>query len=62
MSFFLRTAMTDFADHLQEALGANYKLDRELMGGGMSRVFVAVDSVRWKVVQSADDCFERADR
>src|SRR5947208_12720940 len=37
--------MTDFADHLQEALGTNYKLDRELMGGGMSRVFVAVDSV-----------------
>ena len=37
--------MTDFADHLQEALGTNYKLDRELMGGGMSRVFVAIDSV-----------------
>jgi serine/threonine protein kinase len=37
--------MTDFADHLQAALGTNYKLDRELMGGGMSRVFVAVDSV-----------------
>ena len=37
--------MTEFADHLQEALGTNYKLDRELMGGGMSRVFVAVDSV-----------------
>ena len=30
--------MTDFADHLQEALGSNYKLDRELIGGGMSRV------------------------
>jgi serine/threonine-protein kinase len=37
--------MPDFADHLQEALGTNYKLDRELMGGGMSRVFVAIDSV-----------------
>jgi eukaryotic-like serine/threonine-protein kinase len=37
--------MTDFADHLQQALGANYKLDRELIGGGMSRVFVAIDSV-----------------
>jgi serine/threonine protein kinase len=37
--------MTDFADHLQEALGANYQLDRELTGGGMSRVFVAVDRV-----------------
>jgi serine/threonine protein kinase len=37
--------MTDFADHLQEALGANYQLDRELTGGGMSRVFVAIDRV-----------------
>ena len=38
-------SMTDFADHLQEALGPNYQLDRELMGGGMSRVFVAIDRV-----------------
>jgi serine/threonine-protein kinase len=37
--------MTDFAEHLQDALGANYQLDRELTGGGMSRVFVAVDRV-----------------
>lgn len=37
--------MTDFAEHLQNALGANYQLDRELTGGGMSRVFVAVDQV-----------------
>jgi len=37
--------MTDFADHLQTALGANYQLDRELTGGGMSRVFVAIDRV-----------------
>src|SRR3954468_6028209 len=37
--------MTDFADHLQEALGPNYQLDRELIGGGMSRVFVAIDKV-----------------
>src|SRR5437764_5131942 len=37
--------MPDFADHLQDALGTNYKLDRELMGGGMSRVFVAIDQV-----------------
>lgn len=35
--------MTDFAEHLQAALGTNYRLDRELTGGGMSRVFVAVD-------------------
>jgi serine/threonine protein kinase len=37
--------MTEFADHLQVALGANYQLDRELTGGGMSRVFVAIDRV-----------------
>jgi serine/threonine-protein kinase len=37
--------MTGFAEHLQDALGANYQLDRELAGGGMSRVFVAVDRV-----------------
>jgi tRNA A-37 threonylcarbamoyl transferase component Bud32 len=37
--------MTDFADHLQEALGPNYQLDHELAGGGMSRVFVAIDRV-----------------
>ncbi len=37
--------MSDFAEHLQHALGAAYQLDRELAGGGMSRVFVAVDRV-----------------
>src|SRR6185295_9027514 len=37
--------MTDFAAHLQEALGTNYQLERELTGGGMSRVFVAVDRI-----------------
>ena len=31
-------------DRLGEALGANYALEDELVGGGMSRVFVAVDS------------------
>src|SRR4051812_12969452 len=35
--------MTEFADQLQEALGPTYQLDNELTGGGMSRVFVAVD-------------------
>ena len=35
--------MTDFAEHLQTALGAGYQLQSELTGGGMSRVFVAVD-------------------
>jgi tRNA A-37 threonylcarbamoyl transferase component Bud32 len=42
---FCSSSMTDFADHLQEALGPNYQLDRELTGGGMSRVFVAIDRV-----------------
>src|SRR5690348_3914805 len=37
--------MTEFADQLQNALGPTYQLDRELMGGGMSRVFVAIDRV-----------------
>ena len=37
--------MTGFSEHLQEALGANYQLDRELAGGGMSRIFVAVDRI-----------------
>jgi serine/threonine-protein kinase len=35
--------MTSFADQLQEALGTGYELERELLGGGMSRVFVAKD-------------------
>ncbi len=35
--------MTIFADQLQRALGAGYQLDRELVGGGMSRVFIAQD-------------------
>jgi serine/threonine-protein kinase len=35
--------MDSFSDHLQAALGANYQLERELAGGGMSRVFVAED-------------------
>jgi serine/threonine protein kinase len=30
-----------FREHLVEALGTHYTLDRELTGGGMSRVFVA---------------------
>jgi serine/threonine-protein kinase len=35
--------MTEFADQLQNALGATYQLDNELTGGGMSRVFAAID-------------------
>src|SRR3954471_16916005 len=37
--------MTDFAEHLQAALGDNIQLEHELPGGGMSRVFVAGDRV-----------------
>jgi tRNA A-37 threonylcarbamoyl transferase component Bud32 len=37
--------MTDFAEHLQTALGTNYQLETELAGGGMSRVFVAIDRI-----------------
>ena len=35
--------MMSDADSLQRALGASYRVDRELGGGGMSRVFVARD-------------------
>ena len=35
--------MTEFADQLQDALGPTYQLDAELTGGGMSRVFTALD-------------------
>ena len=38
----MTTATPDFRARLQSALGAGYRLDREL-GGGMSRVFVAHD-------------------
>jgi serine/threonine protein kinase len=33
--------MTSLESRLQDALGANYRIERELGGGGMSRVFVA---------------------
>ena len=36
--------MTDLRDRLQTSLGESYRLDRELGGGGMSRVFVAQDT------------------
>jgi serine/threonine-protein kinase len=36
--------MTDLRDRLQASLGESYRLDRELGGGGMSRVFVAQDT------------------
>jgi eukaryotic-like serine/threonine-protein kinase len=36
--------MTDLRDRLQASLGGSYRLERELSGGGMSRVFVAHDT------------------
>ena len=33
----------DLLDRLHETLGATYLVERELGGGGMSRVFVAVE-------------------
>ncbi len=36
--------MTDVRERLQRALGAAYAIERELGGGGMSRVFVAEDT------------------
>ena len=35
--------MTDFALRLSEALGTDFRIERELGGGGMSRVFLAED-------------------
>ncbi|HTR21006.1 MAG TPA: protein kinase [Gemmatimonadales bacterium] len=34
----------DLRDRLQQAVGENYRIDRELGGGGMSRVFLAEDT------------------
>jgi serine/threonine-protein kinase len=36
--------MTDLRDRLQASLGESFRLERELGGGGMSRVFVALDT------------------
>ncbi|HEX6941543.1 MAG TPA: protein kinase [Gemmatimonadaceae bacterium] len=35
--------MTDFTQRLSEAIGSDYRIERELGGGGMSRVFLAED-------------------
>ncbi|MDQ3519737.1 MAG: protein kinase [Gemmatimonadota bacterium] len=36
--------MTDIVARLQDGLGSTYRVERELGGGGMSRVFVALDT------------------
>ncbi|MGH7688598.1 MAG: protein kinase domain-containing protein, partial [Gemmatimonadaceae bacterium] len=47
----LSTVMMDLRDQLQTTLGSAYTLERELGGGGMSRVFVAEEtSLERKVV------------
>src|SRR4051812_19305147 len=42
--------MTSFAEQLQDALGSAYELDRELLGGGMSRVFMAKDKALGRTI------------
>jgi eukaryotic-like serine/threonine-protein kinase len=39
-----RDPMPDLRDQLQATLGSTYRIDRELGGGGMSRVFVATET------------------
>jgi len=36
--------LTELQDRLQQALATSYRLERELGGGGMSRVFVAEET------------------
>jgi len=38
---YLEPPMSELQDRLQEALKATYRLEKELGGGGMSRVFLA---------------------
>jgi serine/threonine-protein kinase len=41
--FYIRRAMSDLQTRLQEILAPAYRIDRELGGAGMSRVFVATE-------------------
>src|SRR3954468_21946286 len=41
---------TDVQDRLQQALGSAYTIERELGGGGMSRVFVAQETALGRTV------------
>ena len=45
--------MSDLLEELQASLGTQYTIERELGGGGMSRVFAAVENTlgRWVVVK-----------
>ena len=42
-------SMAELRDQLQTTLGTSYTLQRELGGGGMSRVFVAEDAALGRV-------------
>jgi serine/threonine-protein kinase len=42
--------MNSFAEQLQDALGTGIELERELLGGGMSRVFVAKDKALGRTI------------
>jgi len=41
---------SELRDQLQSTLGSSYTLERELEGGGMSRVFVAEDTALGRAV------------
>src|SRR3954470_11095327 len=44
-------AVTDqFRDDLQQALGSTYSIEREITGGGMSRVFVSIEHALGRTV------------
>ncbi len=42
--------MTDFREQLQNSLGDVYAIERELGGGGMSRVFLATEQALGRLV------------
>ena len=46
----LTIPVTSLRDRLQRALGTSYTLDRELGGGGMSRVFTAKETALGRTV------------
>ena len=48
----------DFRAQLQRSLGSTYTLERELGGGGMSRVFVATGMMdhAWAALRSDPRC------
>ena len=43
-TYYIRAVTSDLQAQLQEVLGSAYRIDRELGGAGMSRVFVATES------------------